>query len=468
MELLRRAAEQSKAPDGIRYTRFALLRQTLMQLKATVLKDCDQWLSRVGQWKVSESTYHVRFNDIISEWVFLPLENAEDKARLLSMQLTGAFLSECIEMNIDILGHVQGRIGRYPSGQRGVPSWYGIIADTNMPVEMSQWYDFMENIKAGTVPTWQFFKQPSGMEEPIFDKAGHQISGAENLNWLLQNAETVKLPLNHPARIAQGKKYYEQLIATYGPDHDWVNRYVYANYGNDPSGSAVFRESYRGDFHTVDDTLVVPGYPLYVGQDFGRNPWSLICQVDHMGRLLVHEEIKADNIGLEKHVWQNLRPRLLQDKYQGLKIAMVGDPAGIAKSSIAEESCFDALKRLGFAAVPAPTNDIEPRIRAVEAFLSRQTNGGPSIIISRKGCPSLCRAMGGGYRYLRTKEGALKNQNKNPQPDKNNPEGFSHVVDALQYVSLIAHGGMLPRVNEYLWGQRRRAARKPISSAAWT
>lgn len=468
MELLRRSAEQAPAPDGIRYTRFALLRQTLMQLKATVLKDCDQWLARIGHWKVSESTYHIRFNDIVSEWVFLPLENAEDKARLLSMQLTGAFLSECTEMNIDILGHVQGRIGRYPSGQRGVPSWYGIVADTNMPVEMSPWHDFMERVRSNEVPTWQLFKQPSGMDPPVFDGAGRQVDGAENLNFLLQSAETVKLPINDPARLAHGRRYYENLVATYPPQpdgtpHDYVNRYVLANYGNDPSGAAVFRESYRSDFHTVPDTLVIPGYPLYVGQDFGRNPWSLICQVDHMGRLLVHEEVEGTNIGLEKHVWQNLRPRLLQEKFTGVKIAMVGDPAGIAKSNIAEESCFDALRRLGFAAVPAPTNDLEPRIRAVEAFLLRQAGGGPALVISRKGCPKLCRALGGGYRYMRTKEGALK-----PQPDKNNPEGFSHIVDALQYVALVAHGGMLPRVNEYLWGRRTKPKPPRVSSAAWT
>jgi hypothetical protein len=462
MELLRRAAEQDKAPDGMRYTRFALLRETLMQLKATVLKDCDQWLAGLGLWRVSESTYHVKFNDVVSEWVFLPLEDAEDKARLLSMQLTGAFLSECIEMNIDILGHVQGRIGRYPSGQRGVPSWHGIVADTNMPVEMSSWWEFFEKIKANEVPNWSLFQQPSGMDYPTFDKHGQQDSGAENLNWLLQTAETVQLPINSKQRLDQGRKYYENIIATHGPDHDYVNRYVYAHYGNDPSGAAVFAQSYRADFHTVDNTLVIPGYPLYVGQDFGRNPWSLICQVDHMGRLLVHEEVKAENIGLEKHVWQNLRPRLLQDKYTGLKIAMVGDPAGTAKGNVAEESCFDALKRLGFAAFPAPTNDIEPRIRAVEALLARQTNGGPSLVISRAGCPRLCRALAGGYRYKRTKEGALR-----PKPDKDEPEGYSHIADCLQYVALIVHGGMLAYVGQYLWGRKKRKGTK-ISPLGWT
>ena len=38
-ELLRRACEQAPSHDGKRYTRFAIVRQTLKQLKDTVLKD---------------------------------------------------------------------------------------------------------------------------------------------------------------------------------------------------------------------------------------------------------------------------------------------------------------------------------------------------------------------------------------------------------------------------------------------
>lgn len=465
MELLRRAREQHPAADGKRYTRFAICRQTLQQLKATVLKDCEQWFSGYGEgaiWRVSESVFYLKFEDIRSEWAFLPLEDAEDKARLLSMQLTGAFLSECIEMNLDILGHVQGRIGRYPSAARGTCTWHGIIGDTNMPVEMSPWHDFFERIKAGDVSNFQFFHQPGGLETPVFDRGRRQIGGAENLNYLLQTPETVKLDIDHPIRLAQGRKYYEHIVETYGADHDYVNRYVNAEYGNDPSGAAVFKESFRSNFHVVDDTLVIPGYPLLVAQDFGRNPWSLICQMDHMGRLLIHQEVAATNIGLEKHVHQSLRPVLYNEKYLGRKIAVVGDPSGIAKGSVAEESCFDALKRLGLPAFPAPTNDIEPRIRAVEALLARQTNGGPSLVISRTGCPTLCRAMGGGYRYKRMKDGALR-----PKPDKDDPGGHSHVADCLQYAALIVHGGMMSHVVSHLFAPKRRAIRR-FSAAAWT
>jgi len=458
IELLRRSVEQAPAQDGRRYTRFSVVRQTLKQLKDTVLKDCQSWLSGLGEWKVSDSTFYLNFNNVVSEWIFIPLENAEDQARLLSMQLTGAWLSEAIEMNLDVIAPISGRIGRYPSGKRGTPSWFGIIADTNMPTDMTPWQQFMENLP----PDWQKFIQPSGLEQPLFDAQGNQIGGAENLNYLVQTKETMALPLNHPARLAQGRRYYERFVEMYGENSDWVNRYVKAEYGNDPSSAAVFKESFRSDFHIVPDTLVVPGYPLIVAQDFGRNPWSLICQVDHMGRLLVHEEVPATNIGLEKHVNERLRPRLFQSKYLGYKVAVVGDPSGVAKGTVAEESCFDALKRLGFSAIPAPTNDIGPRIRAVEALLARQTNGGPTLIISRAGCPFLCRAMSGGYRYKKTKDGALK-----PKPDKDDKEGFSHVADDLQYASLIVHGGMMDYVARHLWSKKKTGKQK-VTASGWT
>jgi hypothetical protein len=448
MEMLRRAMTQARADDGYRYSRFAIVRQTLKQLKDTVLKDCQAWLSPVlGEWKVSENTYLLEFGDVKSEWIFVPLENAEDQARLLSMQLTGAWLSEAIEMNFDVLAPVSGRIGRYPSANRGSPTWYGIVADTNMPMELSDWHKFMTEPPAN----WQIFIQPSGMSEE-----------AENLDHLLQTDETRRLPAGSEIRRAQGRKYYEHFLQMYGSDHPWVRRYVYAEYGDDPSGEAVFKASFKPSFHVVPDTFVIPGYPLIVGQDFGRDPFSVICQVDHIGRLLVHQEVPAANIGLEKHVEQNLRPKLMNEKFMGMKVIIVGDPSGIAKGTIAEESCFDALKRMGLPAFPAPTNEIDARLRAVEALLGKQINGGPALMISRAGCPFLVRAMSGGYRYTRHRQGALKTI-----PEKFDKEGFSHVCDALQYACLTVHGGLVHEFARRLT-PRPKIDRARISAAGWT
>lgn len=449
IELLRRACEQQPFTDGLRYTRMAVCRQTLRQLMDTVLQDCHLWLKTLGVWKEFKKTYQIRFGDVVSDWIFIPLEDATDQARLLSMQLTGAWLSECIEMNFDVLAPLSGRIGRYPSPKAGgVPTWSGIIADTNMPTELSPWHKYMTEPPIDAA----IFIQPGGMDE-----------NAENLDYLgPQTPETAALPLGDPRRIAQGRTYYERLIRQHGETSPWVRRYVFAEFGADLSGSAVFRETFLPTFHGVENTLVIPGYPIIVGQDFGRNPWSIICQMDHQGRLIVHEEVAGTNIGLEKHIMQNLRPRLMQSKYLGNRVFAVGDPAGVAKSTISEETSFDVMKRLGLSAFPAPTNDIDPRLRAVEALLGQQRNGGPALMINKIEAPMLFRAMAGGYRFLRAKAGALR-----PTPDKNDPEGYSHVADTLQYVALIVHGGL---VHEYVahMTPRSQGPQRRISSAAWT
>src|SRR5262249_51466459 len=61
MEFFRRACAQEPAPDGIRYTRFVITRQTLKQLKDTVLKDIMDWFGTVANYKVSDSTVYFDF-----------------------------------------------------------------------------------------------------------------------------------------------------------------------------------------------------------------------------------------------------------------------------------------------------------------------------------------------------------------------------------------------------------------------
>ncbi|MGZ5165214.1 MAG: hypothetical protein ACXWCQ_32305 [Burkholderiales bacterium] len=444
-ELLRRACEQTPGEDGLRYTRFAIVRQTLKQLKDTVLKDILGWLGPIADYRVSESTIYIRVDDVRSEWIMIPLEDPEDQKRLLSMQLTGAWMSEAIEMDVDLTAAISGRMPRYPTAKKGNASWFGIIADTNMPSEGSPWHKFMTEPGSD----WQIFIQPGGLDE-----------NAENLNWLNQTAETLALPIDHPVRLAQGRQYYER--AARAANEDWVKRYVHAKFGDDPSGTAVFRGSFKMAFHTTqgDEELApIPGKPLIIGQDFGRDPCSVICQVDHKGRLLVLEEVTAEDIGLEMHIERSLRPALMAERYLGRPVVVIGDPSGKAKSSVYEETTFDVIKRMGFPAFPAPTNDIDARLRAVESWLLKQVDGGGAVLFDHKRCPVLIRAMSGGYRYAKTKAGVRK-----PTPDKNQ---YSHIADALQYACMAAHGRMQEQVGRVLFGPRRRVSQR-ISAAAWT
>lgn len=442
-EIIRRMHMQAKSADGLRHTRFVLVRQTLKQIKDTALKEFFTWVAPLADFRVSENVIRFNYDDIRSEIILIPLDDENDQRRLLSMQITGAWVNEFPEIDPNIIPSLAGRCGRYPSAAQGGASWFGIIGDGNFPTEGSEWHRLLE---VAPPADWQVFKQPGGMEPE-----------AENLNYLLQTPATLSLPVNDPERIAQGRKYYERLLGSHNPD--WVRRYVHAQFGNDPSGSAVFRESFVPRFHICDDLMPAFSTPLIIGQDFGRDPGSVICQIDHRGRLLVLEEVDAVDIGLELHVNRALRPAVMAERYAGLPVAVVGDPSGVSKGTIYEETTFEALKRLGFMAFPAPTNDIDPRLRAVEAFLLAQRDGGPAFLIDRVRCPKLVRALSGGYRYARMKSGQLK-----PAPEKNE---YSHLADALQYAALAAHGGMQGFIGARLSRAPRREPKR-FSSAAWT
>lgn len=443
-ELFRRALEQELAPDGYRYTRYAIVRQTLKQLKDTVLKDIVDWLGGVAHYKVQDNVVVIEFADVKSEWLLLPLEDAEDQRRLLSMQLTAAWMSEAIEMDVELVAGIAGRCGRYPNGARGSPTWFGIIADTNMPTEGSDWHKFMD---IDQPEDWEIYIQPGGLEEY-----------AENLAHLLQTTETKKLDEDDPQRLAQGRKYYERLARS--SSKDWVRRYVNAQFGNDPSGTAVFRESFKSSFHVRDGLTPNRFTPLVIGQDFGRDPCSTLTQIDTSGRFICLEEVIAADIGLQGHIEKNLRPILLQERYLGIPLIIVGDPSGKAKSSHYEETSFELLQRMGFKCIPAPTNDLDPRLRAVESWLLKQYDGSGAILFDRARCPTIIRGLAGGYRYAKTRNGTRK-----PLPDKN---PYSHPIDALQYACLVAHGQMNNVIGKVLGGRRTSSGRPRVSAAGWT
>jgi hypothetical protein len=446
-EALKRSTEQARGPDGIRRTRWTIVRQTLEQMKQTILLDIMNWLRPIATYKVSDKLVILdttqQGGDLYSEWFMIPLEDPEDQKRLLSSQLTGCIMNEFPEVDVDLVAAIQGRVGRYPQA----PTWHGVIGDGNFPTEGSDWHRLMEDEKPSD---WAVFKQPGGMDV-----------AAENLNWLIQTPQTLALPLDHPQRLAQGRTYYQRLAQTSNPD--WITRYVHAQYGPDPSGTAVWRGSFKRSFHVSTSPLTpIPGKPIIIGQDFGRNPCSLICQFDHKGRLLVLEEVLGEEMGLELHVTQNLKPAMMQARYMGFSFACVGDPSGAHKTTITEETSLDALRRMGIPAFPAPTNDLFPRLNAVEQLLLQQRDGGPALLIDATRCPKLVQAMSQNYRYAKAKQTNLTK----PLPDKTHP--WSDLADDLQYVALTVNSGLVNFVAKKIMPKPKMRPKPRISAGGWT
>jgi hypothetical protein len=185
----------------------------------------------------------------------------------------------------------------------------------------------------------------------------------------------------------------------------------------------------------------------------------VICQVDNVGRLLVLQELEMENTGVERFCQQALLPMLNTQRFGRFSSFLVGDPSGRSKSQIGEESVFDMLKRLGFVALPASTNDIQPRLRAVEKWLVQQRDGKPALLVDPIACPKLLKGFRGEYRFKLLRDGSME-----VKPDKKN-RPYADLHDALQYACLGTADNI--RGKYMRRGMNRRTA-QPFSAAAWT
>lgn len=428
MELMRRAAQQTPDPkDGVRRTRGVIVRNTMPQLKATSLKTIRELIGPIVEWEAQNHTVWIKQGDIEAEWILMPLDTPDNVQRLLSLDITYAWLSELRELPVKILQDVLSRCGRYPSMMHGGPTWHGLIGETNSFDEDSDWNKVLEekNLDGKPLPkSWGYFIQPGARE-----------ANAENKENLVAG-------------------YYEELIENNSPA--WVEQYIDNLIAPSLSGEAVFRASFKKHFHVAAASLQpIPSTMLVVGVDFGRHPAAVITQMDQRGRLVALDEAVGDNMGIEQFVATKLRPLLSQMKYMRLPVGLVGDPSGVARTQIGEESVFQALKRLGFSAQPAQTNAIEPRLRAVEKWLL-QARGGEAAMLIDPACDTLVKAMSAKYRYGRRKDGVLQ-----PVPEKTHP--WSDISDAFQYAVLGHSGTVLARLVK----TRHNGPQKP-PSGGWT
>ena len=381
MELFRRSCQQEPGDDGTRRTRFCVVRNTLPQIKETCLVTIRKTLGPLVNYKVSEHKIIFSFNDVYSEWLFLPLDSPENIQRLLSLEITGAWVSEFREINPEIMLNVLSRCGRYPAALGGgvAPSWHGLIAETNSFSEDSPWFELLET---DLNPNWFYLVQPGA-----YDAAA---------DWLQY------LPSN----------YYPDLLENNG--EAWARQYVHNEVSPSLSSQAVFAKSFDQDYHVTpfDKPLrFVHSVPLVLGLDTGRHPAFVAGQIDPSGRLNILHSDAAENMGIETFINERIMP-VVAERFERAYLYAIVDPAGRQRSQIGEESVIEAITRCGIPAYPASTNQIAPRLRAVEGYLNRR-NG---ILIDAAHNQSLIKALRYGYRYPRNKEQALKEV-----PEKSHP-----------------------------------------------
>ena len=391
VEIIRRAHNQIPGPDGIRRSRWAVVRNSYMQLRDTTIKTFHDWFppKLFGEWRVTDHTYiFTKFPNVHLEVIFRALDRPDQVSNLLSLEVTGAWFNEAREIPRTIIEAMDSRIGRYPSKRDGGASWYGIIMDTNPPDDDSYLYKMFEKVRP---KEWQIYKQPSGLS-----------AKAEN---------TTHLP----------KNYYQNLAI--GKDEMYKRIYIDGQYGYLLTGKPVFI-SFRDNIHVASNILEpIKGLDVIVGMDFGLQPAAVIRQIMPMGQVRILDELVSDGMGIRQFCLNQLIP-LLRTKYFGMSVMGFGDPAGTSRAQTDEKTCFEILHspEIGLSNIfDASTNAITARVGAVETFLNKLTLGEPGFVLSPN-CRYLRKGMNGGYHYDKDPRGNAEEYKEIPSKNF-----YSHV-----------------------------------------
>lgn len=396
-EILRLAQSQAPDDDGIRRSRYAVVRNTQKELKLTTIKTWLDWMAPLGTMRWADSIFLMKFNDVESEIIFMGLDRPDQLKSLLSLELTGAFLNEARELQFDTVQMIRSRLGRYPSKKTGPGATRPcLIMDTNPPSEDSWWYRMFEEEKPDG---WALFRQPGGLEE---------------------NAENVE-------NLPEG--YYTDAMT--GNSDAWLKVYRDAQYAFLVEGKAVYPE-YNESLHLIEDYVPNPKLPIMLGMDFGRTPVAVLAQRDAHMRWVIFDELQCWDMGATE--FGELLYKKISTEYADFTLLPGwGDPAGDDRSQVDDRTPMMMINKAGVKMRKSPTQDPYVRIEALRAPLTKLYEGVPALRITPK-CAMLRKALAGGYHYKRIQVGGTARYDV--KPDKNE---YSHVTDAAQY--LMCGGG---------------------------
>jgi len=426
--------QQRPGPDGVRRTRWAVVRNTYGELQETTMKTWKMWMEEKVGMAFGEVTgsrppsHHIKVGHpdgrtvVDCEVIFLALDVEEDVKKLMSWEITGAWVNEGQFVEKAIIDELESRSGRYPAKVDGGFTWRGVMIDLNAPPE-GHWIPYMR----GDVPLplewdedkraefrkpegWKFYVQPAGLVE-VKDATGRVLRYEEN-----PEAENTKWRQKSYLEVVQGKT------------KEWIDARVLNRVGLYRAGKPVF-PSFRPDFH-IGSLSYDPEFPILVGLDFARNPAGVFCQ-NIRGQLQVLSEFGMENVSASTFaplVKQHMSERYPEAMVKGGPGAQFyGDPTGNSKGQGTDKTPYQIFAGQGMLVLPQ-SNNIQLRLNTVDTMLNGLApNGGPKLMV-HEGCLMLKTALNGGYHFK-------KIQGQARHHDEPHKDHFADYADALQYAS---------------------------------
>lgn len=438
MELFMKACQQEPQDDGVRRSRWVVVRNTYKQLITTTIKTFQEWIpDKICHLNMSHSpidgVLRIPLEDgtsVEADFWFMALDRPDSVSDLKSLEITGAWINEARYVN-EVFASTLIERCRYPQNA----TWMGLLLDTNPPNNSHWYYKYAELKKP---EGWEFFRQPPAVIRDINNKPYVNVGGdrargidpAENLNHLVGGPEYYKKQLN----IKKPMEIAVDLEGNYGFLHD---------------GKPVW-SMYNDQIHFSKEPLsIYRGLPILMGTDNGRSPATVIGQLTPFGQLRILRILIAENMGHTNFIKQVVKP-VLDSEFQGMTRHNYCDPACDQKSQTDEVTIKDVWNKNGIHSEIAPcSNRIQPRLDSVENRLMGNcddgtTNRAPAILIDPS-CEFLREAFLGGYHFRLVQQIGNADQYKE-EPNKNK---YSHICDALQYLCISHDADYLVVKDDY-------------------
>jgi hypothetical protein len=431
MKMFQISCEQAPAANGVRYTRWLVVRDSYPNLETTTLKTWVNWFPEHMYGPVKRSKpyfHHLKVGSVDMEVYFLALDDEDAIGKLRSLEITGVFFNELEFAPKEIFDEAISRCGRFPAKATASPTWYGAIADLNAPPE-DHWVPAQMGEVAppedATEDDMSQYERPKGWCYLIQPPALIEVKGddgktvvdykvnpeAENLKWLPDN-------------------YYVNQVK--GKTKGWIDSRLMNRIIPRIEGKRVWPE-FVHEVHVAQRELsVVPNHPVFVGFDFGRSPGVVFGQVIN-DRWFIQHEMGAEDISTSQ--FAPLVVKFLRLKYPGHQVRAWGDPKGADRGQNTDQTAYEVYRANGLMIEKAPVknNNILTRINVVSMVLNELRDGKPRLLVSPS-CRVLVMGMAGGYHYRRI----VGTNRYAEEPEKNR---FSHRSDALQYLLLGAGEG---------------------------
>ena len=416
-ETMLRAYAMPPCQDGVRRSRYAIIRNTFGDLERTTIKTwVDQFGDAFGKPVTRKAGIIHEVKRILEdgtrleiEVMFFSMDREQDVKRLLSLELSGAFVNEAREIPKPIFAALDDRVTRYPSKDMlgaGVVPFFGWWADTNPP-DTDGW--IYETFEVERPKNWKMFRQPGGV---IWN--GHE--------WVFNpKAENID-------NLTLGSRYYTDALAGKGDDH--IRVYYAAEYGYVKEGRLVIGD-FSESLHVsqVDLEFDEKIETIYVGMDFGATPAAALMQLKPNGAWHVIEEHQAEKTGVGPFAEDILRPRLVELASRGFQFVITGDPAGSSTDQGDGNTPFKVLAGHQIKCHPAYTNSFDHRCEVLRRLCRQVVEGRPKFLLSRQ-CKISRRGLAQKYVFKKVGVSTDEGQKYQTIPDKNE---FSHIVDAIIY-----------------------------------